>query len=106
MFGKKRGVQEKQKLMRELRVIESCVNILHLPFASGEFDFDKITQDDPITSICKLTYELLGKIILHYSLNELYAAQWIGLYMSHILKTCTNNQIGADLFVTTLSDEN
>lgn len=31
--------RQKQKLMRELRVIESCVQILHLPFALKIFRF-------------------------------------------------------------------
>ena len=43
--GKKRTVKEKQKLMRECRVIECCVNILHIPFAKRVFKFNKITQD-------------------------------------------------------------
>jgi len=28
--------------MRELRVIESCVDILHTPFACGNFKFNEI----------------------------------------------------------------
>ena len=46
--------------MRELRVIEACVQILHVPFATEQFDFKKITQDAAITSICKLTYDLMS----------------------------------------------
>jgi len=71
--------------MRELRVIESCVNILHIPFANGVFSFQEIKQDESITSICKLTYLLLGKIVSGYPLNELYAAQWIRMYLKHVL---------------------
>lgn len=104
--GKKKTVKEKQKLMRELRVIESCVNILHIPFAKGVFSFSEIKQDESITSICKLTYLLLGKIVSGYPLNELYAAQWIRMYLKHVLLTTSANQIGADLFCTRLSDEN
>ena len=69
IMGRKRRVQEKQRLVRELRVIESCVQILHVPFAKGAFIFSKITQNDAITSICKLTYQLLSKIVENYSLN-------------------------------------
>jgi len=29
----------KQKICRELRVVEACVDILHTPFASGSFKF-------------------------------------------------------------------
>ena len=50
--GHKRRVQEKQRLVRELRVIEQCVQILHIPFAKGTHDFKEITQDMAITNIC------------------------------------------------------
>ena len=92
--------------MRELRVIESCVQILHVPFAKGTHNFEDITQDMAITSICKLTYQLLAKIVENYQLNQIYAAQWINLYLSNVLKTTSQNQIGADSFLTLLSDQN
>jgi len=34
----------------------------------------------------------------------MYASQWIGLYLRHILETTEENQIGADVFTTTLVD--
>jgi hypothetical protein len=49
--------------MRELRVIEACVDILHTPFASGNFKFDELNQEMAITSICRLSYLCLGKIV-------------------------------------------
>ena len=79
---------------------------MHVPFASGVFDFNKMKQDWPITSICNLTYILLGKIIAHNNVNEIYASQWTGLYLKHILATNAANQIGADSFLTLLSDDN
>jgi len=33
----------KQKIMRELRVIECLVDILHVPFACGAFEYVKLT---------------------------------------------------------------
>jgi hypothetical protein len=33
---------QKQKIMRELRVVEQCVDILHTPFATGNFNFTQI----------------------------------------------------------------
>ena len=104
--GRLHKVKEKQKLMRELRVVESCVQILYLPFITKVNDFAKIKQEDPITSICTLTYKLLGKIIEGNDINEMYASQWIGLYLKHILETTEENQIGADVFTTTLVDQN
>ena len=77
--------------MRELRVIEACVDILHTPFASGNFDFSKINQDMAITQICKLSYLCLGKIVENYELNEKFASQWIGLFLKQVLETTTKN---------------
>jgi hypothetical protein len=57
-----------------------------------------------ITSICKLAYILLSKIVKNYKLNELYASQWIGLFLQQVLQTNSQNQIGADAFVTQLVD--
>ena len=42
----------------------------------------------------------------NYDLNQLYAAQWINLYLRHLLLTTPQNQIGADSFVTMLADQN
>lgn len=34
-----------------------------------------------ITQICRLVYILLSQIVKDYRLNELYASQWIGLFL-------------------------
>ena len=60
--------------MRELRVIEAAVDILHTPFASGNFEFRKINQEMAITQICKLSYILLSKLVKDYRLNEMFAS--------------------------------
>ena len=72
--SKVRILKEKQKLMREMRVIEQCVQILHVPFAANVFSFKDMQQDWPITSICKLTYTLLCRIIENNGVNEIYAS--------------------------------
>ena len=43
IMGRKRRVQAKQRLVRELRVIESCIQILHIPFAKKAFKYREIT---------------------------------------------------------------
>jgi len=59
-----------------------------------------------ITSLIKLCYTLLSKIVQNYRLNEMYTSQWIGLFLSHVLKSNDNNAVGADNFVAQLCDEN
>ena len=44
-----------------------------------------------ITSICKLAYQLLSKIVENYSLNQIYASQWINLYLRNVLGTNSEN---------------
>lgn len=39
---KERNLQIKQKYMREMRVVECIVDILHMPFASGAFVFEDL----------------------------------------------------------------
>lgn len=63
--------------MRELRVVECIVDILHMPFASGAFNFMEIKQDMAITSLIKLCYQLFSNIVRDYRLNEMYTSQWI-----------------------------
>ena len=74
---KERNLRIKQKYMRELRVVECIVDILHMPFASGAFNFMEIKQDMAITSLIRLCYQLLSNIVRDYRLNEMYTSQWI-----------------------------
>lgn len=49
--------------MRELRVIEACVDILHAPFACGSFNYKDLNPEFAILSLCKLSYTLLSHIV-------------------------------------------
>jgi hypothetical protein len=60
--------------MRELRVIEACVEYLHNPFACGSFKFENIKQEDAITKLTSKVYCLLSKIIENYPVNEMYSS--------------------------------
>ena len=53
----------KQKIMRELRVIEACVDILHAPFACGSLNYNELNPEFAILSLCKLSYTLLSQIL-------------------------------------------
>ena len=60
--------------MRELRVIEACVDIFHAPFACGTFNYKDLNPEFAILSLCKLSYMLLSHIVDQYHLNELFAS--------------------------------
>ncbi len=83
-----------------MRVIECIVDLLYMPFTCGAFNFEEIKQDMAITNLCKLCYELLSNIVVGYRLNEMYASQWMGLYLYHVLRANDDNALGADDFVT------
>ena len=46
--------KHRQKYMRELKVVEVLVDILHYPFANNLFDLDLIRQGMPVTKVCVL----------------------------------------------------
>ena len=96
---KQRTRRIKQKYMRELRVIECIVDLLYIPFACGAFNFEQIKQDMAITDLCKLCYKLLSEIVIDYNLNEMYASQWIGLFLYQVLRANDDNAVGADDFI-------
>ena len=85
--------------MREMRVVECIVQILHMPFASGAFEFTTINQEMAITSLLQLCYKLMSKIVENYRLNEIYTSQWLGLYLHHVLRANDDNAVGADDFI-------
>jgi hypothetical protein len=59
-----------------------------------------------ITSLLKLCYNLLSNIVRDYRHNEMYASQWIGLFLHHVLRANNDNAVGSDDFVSQLCDEN
>jgi len=46
MYAKRRKLQERQKIMRQLMVIEVLVDIIYYPFASGLYNLKQLTQKD------------------------------------------------------------
>jgi hypothetical protein len=92
----------RQKLMRELYIVETLVQQLFLPFTDeskgenhrqGDYKLDDITCADPITTICQRSYKLLTNI----SLN---------LYFFHAMSTGGLNNIGAEDTIIALVDNN
>lgn len=53
-----------------------------------------------ITSLIRLCYTLLSKIVHNYRLNEMYTSQWMGLFLNHVLRANDDNAVGADDFVS------
>ena len=67
-------IVKRQKIMRELYLVEYIVQILYFPFATKSFNLMKITQEDLITRLCKNAYVLLKSAVGGYEINEMYAS--------------------------------
>lgn len=96
----------RQKLMRELYIVESLVHIIFLPFSFGDFNLLKVNQNEIIVKICQKAYLIIKEIGRGYYQNELYVSQWINLYFNHAMNTSQHNNIGAEDTIISLVDNN
>ena len=85
----------RQKLMRELKVIEALTDILYYPVTNRVYDQQTISVNDPYHRICVLCYRLIKHAAKDYRINELYAAQWIDLYFMQAMRSKNENNLKA-----------
>lgn len=71
------------------------------------FNISDLSQEDnDITVVFQLTYRLIKFTIKEYRPNELYASQWVDLFMVQSIKTTTKSNIFAEATLTELIDNN
>ena len=75
-------IQVRQKAMRECRFIDLMIDCLIFPFNDGLYKYDDLTQQHPITKICRLIYRLLKLSVKDNDMNKNYVAQWINLFFT------------------------
>ena len=73
-------VRQRQRYMRETRLIELLCDALHYPFSLDLFSLEELTANLPITRTCRLIYRILRHSVKDYRINEEYVAQWIDLF--------------------------
>ena len=83
--------KNRQKIMRELRVLELLVDCMYYPFKIGGYTIQTLTDDMPLKTICILCYRLILHSVKDYRLNELYASQWIELYFEQSMASIEVN---------------
>lgn len=66
--------RQRQKIMRESRLIDLCIDCLAYPFITGMFEYDDLTQQHPITRISQLIYRILKHCVKDYTINKNYVA--------------------------------
>lgn len=99
---------ERQKIIRDMKIIEILVDLLYFPFKTGSYDI-KLLQDkvpDDIIKLFILCYRLIKFTIEEYRPNEVYASQWITLFMNQSLLGDPLVDIQAEPTLTELIDNN
>jgi hypothetical protein len=71
---KKTMIKKRQKILKELSMIEFIVQMLYYPFATKTFSLDATRCNDLIAQICAQAYNLMSSIVVEYDLNGLYAS--------------------------------
>ena len=67
----------KQKLVKDMKVLEILTDIIYYPFANGVCGFDDIHEEakhPKVFKILQLSYRLIKHVIREYRPNELYAS--------------------------------
>ena len=65
---------QRQKIMRETRLIDLLIDCLAYPFITNFVDYDELSAKHPITIICSLIYRLLKHCVKGYTMNKNYVA--------------------------------
>ena len=67
-------LKSRQKAMREVRLIDLLIDCLIYPFSGQLYNYEDLTQQHPITKICRLVYRLLKLSVRENSMNKNYVA--------------------------------
>lgn len=96
-----------------MQIIELITEIIQQAFlSSGDkspalFDIADLSNETvDIVTIFKLCYNIIRRVIMEYRPNELYACQWIKLFMEHTMLSTDKSDILADEMLMELIDNN
>ena len=96
----------RQKILRELNIINYLTELISRPFDRGLFDIKLLKENMLITRILAMSYTTIKYIIRENRSNELYCSQWLNLFLEHSLKTKGRREIMAEKTLTELIDNN
>lgn len=103
---KEEPVARRQQILREMKIIDILIDILYHPFKSGLFKLSSMTALDPMTNMLANVYTTIRFTIQEYRPNEMYASQWLELFMDQAIRTNKDNDIQASRTLTELIDNN
>jgi hypothetical protein len=98
--------QQRQKIVREQKLIDILVDTLYYPFEKEVIKFSEIRQHMRITKVCKLVYKLLKHIVADYRVNEFYVSQWINLFFEQAMQSNEQNNLNAEQMITKMLTNN
>ena len=96
----------RQCLIKDLKVIEILCEVLYYPFKAKWFQINEVIQYPLLLKIFQLAYRLIKHTIREYRPNELYASQWVDLFMMHAMQCDQENDLFAEPTLTELIDNN
>ena len=100
-------IEEHQKFFKDIKLIEILVDLLYFPFKTKIYDLNDLTViPEDLIKIFILSYRLIKFSIKEYRPNELYASQWLGLFMVQTLLADPRVDIMAEPTLTELIDNN
>ena len=95
----------RQRLLKDMRLIEVLTDILFYPFALEIYQLNNI-PNELMVHIFRLSYKLIKHTIREYRPNELYASQWLDLFIHQSIFSDPNYDLFAELTLTELIDNN
>lgn len=103
---KEEPVFRRQQILREMKIIDILVDILYHPFKSNLFKLPEIRTSDTMAIMLANVYTTIRFTIQEYRPNELYASQWLELFLDQAIRTNKDNDIQASRMLTELIDNN
>jgi len=98
--------RERQKLMRELKVIEILCDALYYPFVNRMFTLESLGHIQTLSRVCGLLYKLIKHIVQDNRENEEYASQWIELFFDHAVNIGETAESYSEATITAILTNN
>lgn len=95
-------IKERQKILRETRLIDLLIDCLIFPFEAQMVEYDDLTGQSPITLINRLVYRILKHAVRENDVNKDYVAQWIDLFFKQAMTTTERNTFFAEFTIEEL----
>ena len=94
--------KDRQKLIRELKLIEVLCDMLYYPFINNFISLEVLVDYPNLSQVWGLINRLLKHIVQDYRLNEEYVAQWIELFFNQLMNTSEGSDDNSESTITAI----